>query len=883
VGADAESGAVKLFSSKRRALLAAVVILLALFLVRPGVSRLKARIANSISRAVARPVEIGTVHLRFLPRPGFDLENLAIYEDPAFGAEPMLRAREVVAAVRITSLLRGHLDIARLELTEPSLNLVRRADGRWNLEDLLERTERIPLAPTAKSKSEARPGFPYIEATAGRINFKAGQEKKPYALLNADFALWQESEDTWGVRLKAEPLRTDMSLSDSGLLQMSGTWRRAGSLRETPLQFSVAWDHAQLGQLSKLVSGNDKGWRGEVQLSATLAGIPAAMQVSADASIQDFHRYDILSSGGLRLKAHCDGRYASVEAAMHEIRCTAPVGDGMITLRGDAGLPGVHKVDVSLTMEAVPVSAVAQLSRRAKKDLPADLVSSGNVQGSFTVNEAGITPHGPEFQGQGEITNLRLQSINTKVDFAVAKVPFALNSGHSAAHAASKIKRAASTEVLPAPDELHVTYGPFPVALGRPVAAQARGWVARSGFAMFIRGDGEISRTLRMAGLLGLPAMKASVEGTAQMDLQIAGRWTGNVPGNVAGMVAGNISENESAFSLPEVTGTVHLRDVTATVRGTNGPLEISSAEVQLARDEVRVEQLNARAAGAEWTGTLALPRGCGAPGVCLVRFNLSSDEIGIDGLREWLSAPASERRWYQILSPSQPAAPTFLQNLRASGKVSASRFNMRSVIANRVSADLELDRGKLKISELRGDVLNGKHRGEWQADFTGKSPVYRGSGSVTGISLAEISDAMHDPWISGTGSGSYEVSASAADSAEFWQSAGGSLEFDLHDGTLPHISLASDEGPLRIAHWKGRARLHAGKFEIEKGKLISPAGAFEIGGTASLGRVLDLKLTRNAETKPGGAGSMVYTITGTLAEPQIALATPETRAQLKP
>ena len=201
--------------------------------------------------------------------------------------------------------------------------------------------------------------------------------------------MWQESENTWGARLKAEPLRTDMNLSDTGLLRMNGIWQRAGSLRETPLQFSLEWDRAQLGQLTKLVSGNDKGWRGEVRLDATLSGIPAAMQVAADTSIQDFHRYDISSSEGLRLTAHCDGRYSSAEGVMHEIVCSAPVGDGMITLRGDAGLPGVHKVDLALNVENVPVSAVAQLARRAKKNLPADLVSSGSVQGNFTVKEDG--------------------------------------------------------------------------------------------------------------------------------------------------------------------------------------------------------------------------------------------------------------------------------------------------------------------------------------------------------------------------------------------------------------------------------------------------------------------------------------------------------------
>src|SRR5580658_682859 len=427
MGANAESGTVKLFFSKRRVLTAAAVILLGLFLVRPGVSRLKARIANSITRAVGRPAEIGSVHLRFLPQPGFDLENLVIYEDPAFGAEPMLRAPEVMAVVRLTSLLRARLDVSRLELTEPSLNLVRRADGRWNWEALLERTERTPLAPTAKSKSETRPGFPYIEASSGRINFKAGQEKKPYALLNADFALWQEPENTWGARLRAEPLRTDMNLSDTGLLRMNGTWRRAVSLRETPLQFSLEWDRAQLGQLTKLISGNDKGWRGEVRLDATLSGMPAAMQVAVDTSIGDFHRYDISSAEGLRLTAHCDGQYRSVDGVMHEIFCNAPVGNGMITLHGDAGMPGTHRVDLAMKLESVPMNAVARLARRAKKSLPPDLVSAGNVDGNFTVQEEGASPGGPEFQGRGEITNLRLRSAITKVELAAGSIPFVLS------------------------------------------------------------------------------------------------------------------------------------------------------------------------------------------------------------------------------------------------------------------------------------------------------------------------------------------------------------------------------------------------------------------------------------------------------------------------
>ncbi|HZZ16347.1 MAG TPA: AsmA family protein, partial [Candidatus Sulfotelmatobacter sp.] len=510
--------------------------------------------ANSIGNAVARPVAIGSVHLQFLP-PGFYLQNLVINEDPAFGAEPMLRAPEVTATIRLTSLLRGRLDISRLELTEPSLNLVRRADGRWNWEALLERTAKTPLAPTAKSKSEARPGFPYIEATSGRINFKKGAEKKPYALLNADFALWQESENTWGTRLTAEPLRADMSLSDTGTLQMNGTWQRAGSLGETPLQFSVQWDRAQLGQLTKLISGIDKGWRGEVRLEATLSGIPAAMKVATDTSINNFHRYDIPSSAGMRLAAHCDARYSSTEGMMHDVLCSSPVGSGVITLRGEAGLPGVHKLDLALNMADVPMSAVAQLARRAKKDLPADLVSEGTVQGDFEVIEKEGSTQGADFHGRGEIIDLHLQSVNNKVELAPRSVPFVLsNRDGSAVQWKINAARKPGAEAI-ASTGLHLEFGPFPVALGRPVPAQARGWMGRSGYGIAIRGDGEIAHTLRFASLMGLQAVRTNAEGVAQMDLQIAGTWADNMVGKPSG------------FSLPEVTGTVQLRNVRAMVR----------------------------------------------------------------------------------------------------------------------------------------------------------------------------------------------------------------------------------------------------------------------------------------------------------------------------
>jgi hypothetical protein len=873
---------VKLFSSKRRIVVAAAVIVLALFLLRPGVSRLKSRIVSSMSSALGRPVKIGSVHLRLLPRPGFDLENLVVYDDPAFGAEPILRASEVTAALRLTSLVRGRLEIARLDLTEPSLNLVHAPGGRWNLEALLERAAHNPLAPTAKPKSEPRPGFPYIEATSARINFKSGWEKKPYALTNADFSLWQDSENSWGVRLKAQPFRTDLDLNDTGLLQVSGTWQRANALRDTPLQFIVEWNRAQLGQFTKFFTGNDQGWRGEVLLDVTLTGTPAKLKIASSGSVQDFRRYDITSGRALRLAGHCDGEYSSVDQEFHGLLCSAPVGSGLITLKGDMGLPGSHSYGLTLTAEDVLARDAAVLVERVKKNLPGDLVADGTVRGNLRIEQSAGTGSELQFEGRGEVADFHLASAANKAEVGPETIPFVLTAGNSAVGAASRKQTIhAGTPGARLPDGPEIAFGPFPVAMGRAAVPTVRGWVNRDGYNLSVAGEAEIAKALRVAHMLGLPALQSAAEGTAQVDLQIAGSWAGRSNGTASG------------FARPQVTGTAKLRNVRIGLRGAASPVEILSADVQLLPDEVRVAKLNAKAADTLWTGSLDMPRGCGTPGACQVRFILNANEIVLGELSEWVSPRPKERPWYRVLEANAQAGPSFFASVRASGQVTADRLqvqnlkvqnsqvqslNAQELAATRVSAQVSLDGGKVRVSELKADFLGGKHRGQWQADFSVQPAMCTGGGSLMGVSLARLAEAMKGEWIAGSANASYEVTGTCME--EFWKSAEGMMQFDMRDGTLPHVALAEDAEPLKVTRLAGQAQLHEGTIEMKDLILESPGGTFLVSGTTSLKGELDFKLARTQR----GAGTTGFAIGGTLAEPHVAqLAGPETQARLKP
>ena len=839
--------------SKRGMAIAGAIVLLALFLIRPGANRLRNRIVLSISRGVGRPVEVSYVRIRVLPRPGFDLENFVVLDDPAFGSEPMLRASDVSASLRLRSLLRGRLEIARLSLTEPSLNLVRNSDGHWNLERLLERSAQIQVAPTSKGPTETRPGFPYIEASRGRINFKFGAEKKPYTLTDADFALWQDSENAWGVRLQADPVRTDFNLTDTGTVRVNGLWQRAPSLRETPVQFTLVWDRAQLGQLSQLVGGNDKGWRGSLSLSATLSGTPADLSVKADLGAGDFHRYDVLGNGGLRLAAECTGQYSSRDKMLTEVLCHVPGAGEAITLEGTMGNPfALEDYDLTLTMQGMPVQRLVNFAHHATHVLPDDLTTTGQVDAKLRLRHSAGEAKAPDWSGGGEISDAHFASRQTDADFELRSVPFSFG-----APATSRVRprQGALGHIFLAPAGPSLSIGPFRLAMGRPAPVVVSGWIARAGYHFELEGEGQVSRLLQAARTVGIPALSAKADGTAKIDLQFAGDWSGQTP--------------------LRATGEAQLRSIRAQLRQWNEPLQIASADLDLLPNETDVKNLAASAAGTAWHGSLTIPRPCGTTGVCAIHFDLHADEIAVGRLNQLLNPYASKQPWYHFLSVSD-SAPPYLLIANATGRLSANRVMIHNLTATQFSAKVELESGHLRLSEMRAEMLGGRHTGEWQADFTSKPPQYSGSGSLDRVSLRQLATAMHDGWVTGSANATYQASASGLEATDLYSSAAGTLQVEAWEGVLPHVALPDSDSALQVRHFTAAMTMQDDSFAIKNGELDSPDGTYQLSGTASFSRALNLKLTR--EGTPG------FAITGTLSEPHISQVSPaETQAALKP
>src|SRR3974390_182235 len=183
-----------------------VLAIFALIALQAGVSvvvrthRMREYLTARLEAAFGRPVEVGYFSFTIFPFPELSLDGVTIGEDPAFGHEYFLRAERMTASLGWGGLLRGHFEFGTMSLTRPSLILVRNAEGRWNLEGWLPPArgraggsggEGGPGPTAVAVPAQATHRLQKLEFDEGRINFKFGDEKRPFAFTDVSGSVEQ--------------------------------------------------------------------------------------------------------------------------------------------------------------------------------------------------------------------------------------------------------------------------------------------------------------------------------------------------------------------------------------------------------------------------------------------------------------------------------------------------------------------------------------------------------------------------------------------------------------------------------------------------------------------------------------------------------------------
>ncbi len=222
-------------------------------------TRLQRRLTARLESVFGRSVEVGRYDFSIWGGPTLEAQSVTFGEDPRFGHEYFLRADSLTVRLRWQSFFRGHMELGAISLESPSLNLVRNAEGDWNVAEWLPKNPAAttPGAPPTSSAPAVR--FGRIDVDSGRINFKRGDEKLPFALVEVNGYIEPDRSGRWTMNLEAVPMRAAVLLQQAGTIRVSGHLGGTSS-RLRPAVLDLAWSDASLSDVLHLARGYDF-WR----------------------------------------------------------------------------------------------------------------------------------------------------------------------------------------------------------------------------------------------------------------------------------------------------------------------------------------------------------------------------------------------------------------------------------------------------------------------------------------------------------------------------------------------------------------------------------------------------------------------------------------------
>jgi AsmA family len=804
-----------------RALLAAAAVLLLAIFLPPFVSvnHYKARITNLISRSLGRPVRLSNVEVRLLPWPGFVLDDLSVAEDPAYGAEPVLHASRVTASIRFFPLWRGRVEIGSISVDEASLNVVRAGPGRWNLDPLL-RTAATQTGARSAGASPVR--LPTLEATDSRIDFKNGAEKLPFSLVNSDLTVWQENPGEWRVRLRGQPARTDVSLylEDTGEVRVEASVRQGRALREMPVHLDLDWRDAQFGQLARLVTGSDSGWRGDLAGELHLDGTADAAHVTMRLRAAGVHREEFVPASPLDFDASCNLLYHYTARSLENLVCDSPLGDGRIHLTGEK--PGGSEPHLAVELTRIPAGAALDALRTLRSGLQPDLEATGTVSGKLVYAQPGDSPapsaaaaksasrraqktlpaeSGP-LTGSITVSNFVLTGGGLTRPIQLPRIVFA-----SAGPSAASLR--ASSSPAPDADSTDSLAGTVAIPAGGAVPLTFALHFSPSGYEIAVRGQAAIPRAREIAHAAGIPANAAlqSLAGDPiAVDLTASGPWIPSEEFPVSELAPTALTEPSplpiEGPSSDSLAGTVTLHNVNWKADYLADHLEIILATLHLDSGVERWDPVDFTYGPVSGIATITLPASCSAqpdslcPAQIAPSFHLDFTELNAAALQSaLLGAHAPGTLLSTLIDRLHPSAAPPWPHAQCS--MTAETLDLGPVVLDHIDAKFEILPDGAKIAVFNGDVLGGNfqlngtlHRPATDQD----KPEYSLKGYFENIDTRALGQLLGLRWTGSPINGNGNMDLAGYSSADLAGSAKGSLHLEARYGGISSPAKAQNE-----------------------------------------------------------------------------------------
>jgi AsmA family len=684
------------------ALLIAAAWVAPLFL---NAGRYRPLLKAGLERSLGRKVVLGHIALHFFPHLGFTVDNVMVDEDPAFGPEPFVRVGRIDCDIRWRSLWTSHLYLGTLRLSNPSINLVRNAAGNWNIEDLLLRSG-IKAQSSGMPSPAQVPANLAVEIEGARLNFKIGENKKPFAVVDTRAHLdFDNDSDRIDFRIAGEPLRTDLEFPTPGLVELDGSWSPARTPGHS-LDATLRMQGALLYDWIPLLTGKNPEVYGVINSTIHLGGTLRQIEYSGDSQVSQLHRWEQLpSSSDLPCDLRFRGQFDRDQGGLLIKGMDLAFANSQIHLEGSiANVASQPDLDLVVAFERSRLEdllrlGVRVLGKRVAWDVNGRLNGMISVQGPWG---------GKRYGGFLNAHQVRLDTRSGT--FPVSDVAIRITrSGLRLSPA--RVLLAPGVEVVAEGTLRHLSPRPSK----RPTAVHPSYQMTLSSSAVNL---GRLVHFGRAMGILSPSPMEA--EGIGSFTLHLAGgAWP---------------------WSRPSVTAQASVRSARLVIPGLSEPLNVPRARIQVYGRQVIINPVLAVMGTSVFSGWVMHQRGSPAPW----DFSLKADRLSIEQASQWFDGIGEGNRRSFLDRISGIGAliggrrPSFnlAGRMDARGQFSTPLVTYRNLSLHDFQSSVGIHDRKLHFSKVRFEAGGGHGEGNALVDLSRNPVQVSGQAGIRGASI---------------------------------------------------------------------------------------------------------------------------------------------------
>jgi uncharacterized protein involved in outer membrane biogenesis len=865
----------------RAALIGGVLLLVASFAfsraLRAGAVR-RYLIAH-LAASFGRPVDVSWFDFSLLDGARIEAHFVSVSDDPQFGNEYFLRSDTLTAGLRWSALLAGRFEFGSVSLSRPSLNLARDAGGHWNVERWL---------PPATAQSSAHPGFMgprdpsteiqaarpvRIDVDGGRINFKRGDNKSPFALEDVSGRVEQNGAGRWQLDLEAHPMRAGVELQDIGTLRLRGSIAGT-SARLQPADINLTWRAASVADTLRLILQNDYGMRGRLDLDFNAHIAPTPVTSPAATSDARLARWSISAVArwtgmhGWRLTGRDSDPAAnlSVEMNWNPSEARAEIGKLLVEmpasrLQGRGELDWAHGIrpEVQFDSSTLGLGDVLSWYRALKPDVAEDLRADGVLALNaklggwpMQLQQGAIASVGGTLTAKSLPAALHIGAMNAKaspgrIDFAPVELSFAPAPSTVVAdhdRPAEELRNSFAVRGAYSPKTNPAKMPPVDWDLSvEGATSRAQDWLALSAaVAQPINSDWSASGGL----LVKMHAThRAGVAGLA---------WLGSMD-----ILAADLSP---AYI--------------------NQPVHLPKANVEFAPSQRTITLASAEAFGAVWHGSITRKVSDKE-----WTFDLSADHVDATDLDRWLGPRARPGFFSRFTAAKSeavvaPLGDSLVTRLTARGRLRIDMVEVPPMRIENFDGQAELAGRTIQIRKAQANFFGGKISGTFDARLL-PDAAYEFQGLFDRVDLTQLARAVPfmDNRIGGSISASLALSAHGIGRQDLIGSMQGQGTLSGRNVTLHGVDLSAvfPGADSQIvfdpsSSVQGAYRIQNGGIDLSNLALVNSGGRLEADGRIDFNHALNIQ-GRIAFDKGSAyrspATSPAFLLGGTIEAPKIA------------